>query len=122
MAVFGTCAGLILLANEVADAEALQGFDRIGGLDVAVRRNAYGSQVNSSAEPVNVEGLDSPLQAVFIRAPIIDQIRSDDVEVLAESQGAAAAVRQGKLLATSFHPELTEDPRIHRMFADIAAP
>lgn len=122
MAVFGTCAGLILLANEVADGAALQGFDRIGGLDVAVRRNGYGGQVDSFTESLSVEGLDSSLQAVFIRAPIIDQVLSQDVQVLAQAQGAAVAVRQGRLMATSFHPELTDDARLHRVFIDIAAP
>lgn len=120
MAVFGTCAGLILLAEEVSDGAGLHGFDRIGGLDVVVRRNAYGAQLDSFAEQLEVRGLGAPMTAVFIRAPIIEQILSDDVEVLAESRGAAAAVRQGNLLATSFHPELTKDTGIHRLFAEIS--
>ncbi|GAA4828488.1 pyridoxal 5'-phosphate synthase glutaminase subunit PdxT [Garicola koreensis] len=120
MAVFGTCAGLILLANDVADEAGLQGFDRIGGLDVAVRRNAYGAQLDSFEEQLEVRGLEAPMTAVFIRAPIIEQVLSDDVEVLAEARGTAAAVCQGNLVATSFHPELTEDTGLHRLFAEIA--
>jgi len=120
MAVFGTCAGLILLANHVADEAGLQGFDRIQGLDVAVRRNGYGPQLDSFEQQLQVRGLDAPMTAVFIRAPIIEQVLSDDVEVLAEARGTAVAVRQGTLLATSFHPELTEDTGFHRLFAEIA--
>lgn len=121
MAVFGTCAGLILLADEVSDDAGLQGFDRIGGLQVLVRRNAYGTQRDSFEEHLEIRGLESPMTAVFIRAPIIEQVLSDGVEVLAESRGTAAAVRRGNLLATSFHPELTEDTGVHRLFAEIAA-
>lgn len=121
MAIFGTCAGLILLAEEVADAAALQGFDRIGGLDVVVRRNAYGNQLGSFQEQLNVDGLTAPLQAMFIRAPIIDQVLCSEVEVLAHARGTAAAVRQGTLLATNFHPELTDDIRLHRIFVEMAA-
>lgn len=119
MALFGTCAGLILMANTVIDAEALTGFDRIGGLDVVVRRNAYGSQLDSFEDQLQVAGLDSPLPAVFIRAPRIEEV-GDGVEVLAEAQGKPAAVRQGRILAASFHPELTPDSRLHQLFTDLA--
>ena len=121
MAVFGTCAGLILLAQRVCDPGALEGFDRIGGLDVVVRRNAYGTQLDSFEEQLSISGLDSPIPAVFIRAPVIEEVSGNNVEVLAQARGKAAAVRQGNLLAASFHPELTEDHRLHRMFVDIAA-
>lgn len=125
MAIFGTCAGLILLAEEVADAEALAGFERIGGLDVTVRRNGYGSQLDSFTDHLEVTGLDDPLPAVFIRAPVIEQSR-DGVEVLASTAGGdgerrPVAVRQAKILAASFHPELTGDTRLHQVFADMAA-
>lgn len=121
MALFGTCAGLILMANEVSDAEALEGFDRIRGLDVVVRRNAYGSQLDSFEDQLDVLGLDAPLPAVFIRAPIIEEIINGDVEVLAEAADHAVAVRQGRILAASFHPELTGDHRLHRLFTELAA-
>lgn len=123
LAVFGTCAGLILLAESVADAQALEGFERIRGLDVVVRRNAYGSQLNSFTTELPVQGIgepDRPLEAVFIRAPVIEEIRSADVEVLAEAQGHPVAVRQGRLLAASFHPELTSDYRLHQYFVGLA--
>lgn len=121
MAVLGTCAGLILAADTVSDAEALKGFERIRGLGVVVRRNAYGSQLNSFEDHLDVKGLDSPLPAVFIRAPIIEDITSADVEVLAESHGNPVAVRQGKILAASFHPELTPDFRLHQLFTDLSS-
>ena len=121
MAVFGTCAGLILTADAVADAEALKGFERIGGLGVVVRRNAYGSQLDSFEDHLEVGGLDSPLPAVFIRAPIIEDVTSPDVEVLAEAQGHPVAVRHGRILAASFHPELTPDFRLHKLFTDLSS-
>ena len=122
MALFGTCAGLILLAETVSDADALQGFQRIGGLEVTVRRNAYGGQLNSFQEQLEVTGLQSPLPAVFIRAPVIEGVCGDHVEVLAETRGLPAVVRQANILAASFHPELTEDTRLHQMFLSMAAP
>ncbi len=121
MAVFGTCAGLILAADTVSDAEALKGFERIRGLGVVVRRNAYGSQLSSFEDRLEVDGLDSPLPAVFIRAPIIEEVTSPEVEVLAESHGNPVAVRQGRILAASFHPELTPDFRLHQLFTDMCA-
>ncbi|TLP73300.1 pyridoxal 5'-phosphate synthase glutaminase subunit PdxT [Nesterenkonia sphaerica] len=121
MAVFGTCAGLILAADTVSDAEALVGFDRIGGLGVVVRRNAYGSQLHSFEDDLEVTGLDSPLPAVFIRAPVIEDVTSPRVEVLAEAGGRPVAVRQGRILAASFHPELTPDFRLHKLFTELSA-
>ncbi|MDS2171176.1 pyridoxal 5'-phosphate synthase glutaminase subunit PdxT [Nesterenkonia sp. CL21] len=118
LALFGTCAGLILMAREVSDPAALAGFPRIGGLDVVARRNGYGSQLDSFTEQLDVTGLDEPLEAVFIRAPVIEEV-GDGVEVLAESRGLPVAVREGRVLATSFHPELTPDHRLHQLFVDM---
>lgn len=120
MALFGTCAGLILVAREVSDPAALAGFARIGGLDVVVRRNGYGSQLDSFTELLDVVGLDEPLEAVFIRAPVIEEVGAG-VEVLAESRGRPVAVRQGRVVASSFHPELTPDHRLHQLFVDLAS-
>jgi 5'-phosphate synthase pdxT subunit len=98
----GTCAGLIMLDR-----------DHLGLLDVSARRNAFGRQVQSFEADVELDGLDGgPMRAVFIRAPWVDEY-GEDVEVLAEIEGHPVAVRQGNMLAVAFHPELTEDHRIH---------
>jgi pyridoxal 5'-phosphate synthase pdxT subunit len=116
MPLYGTCAGLILMAKEiVGDQDA---HDRLGVLDVAVRRNAYGRQVDSFECDLEVAGLDEPYPAVFIRAPVIERVE-DDVEVLASRAGAPVLVRQGGLLASSFHPEMTGDPRVHELFVSM---
>ncbi|EXF25982.1 glutamine amidotransferase [Nesterenkonia sp. AN1] len=124
MAMFGTCAGMILMADQILDAEALTGFERIGGLDVVVRRNGYGGQLESFVGPLQVAGLPgddtSPFEAVFIRAPVIESLGTD-VEVIASWQDRPVAVRQGRILAASFHPELTPDHRLHRYFVEITA-
>ena len=120
MAVFGTCAGLILMAETVVDAAALDGFPRIGGLDVVVRRNGYGSQLDSFSTDLQVSGLEGSLPAVFIRAPLIEAVEGS-VEVLASARGRAVVVRQDRMLAASFHPELTADTRLHRLFVTMAA-
>nr|WP_274617492.1 pyridoxal 5'-phosphate synthase glutaminase subunit PdxT [Nesterenkonia sp. AY15] len=124
MAMFGTCAGMILMADQILDAEALNGFERIGGLDVVVRRNGYGSQLESFIGPLQVPGLPgddpTPLEAVFIRAPVIESL-GVDVEVIASWQDRPVAVRQGRILAASFHPELTPDHRLHQYFVEISA-
>jgi 5'-phosphate synthase pdxT subunit len=120
--VYGSCAGMILLADRILDAPADQ--ETIGGLDVTVRRNAFGRQVDSFESDVAVEGLDGgPVHAVFIRAPWVEEA-GERVEVLGRVVGGAAdgrivAVRQGHLVATSFHPELTGDRRVHALFVDI---
>lgn len=119
--VLGTCAGMILLADRVVDGVA--GQETLGGLDITVRRNAFGRQVDSFEEQVLVAGLDAPVSAVFIRAPWVEGVGAD-VEVLArvsggEAVGRIVAVRQGRLLATSFHPEVQDDLRIHRLFLDL---
>lgn len=122
MPMFGTCAGMIMLADQVLDARPDQ--ETVGGLDVVVRRNAFGRQVDSFEIDVLAPVLgDAPFHAVFIRAPWVESV-GDGAEVLAEiSEGARAgtivAVRQGGLLATSFHPELTDDVRWHRYFVDV---
>ena len=112
--VYGTCAGMILLADALIDGDQLL----IGGLDVVVRRNAFGRQNESFEASLDIEGLDDPFPAVFIRAPWIEKVGSE-VEVLASVEGHPVMVSQGSILATSFHPELTGDGRIHRMFLEM---
>ncbi len=123
--VFGTCAGMILLADRIEDGTSDQ--ETLGGLDITVRRNAFGRQVDSFEADLEFAGLADPVHAVFIRAPWVEAV-GDGVEVLAAiprdpAAGAAAgrivAVRQGPLLATSFHPEVGGDSRIHRVFVDL---
>ena len=116
MPVYGSCAGMILLANQIVDGMADQ--ETFGGLDVVVRRNAFGRQVDSFEADLTVKGITEPsVRAIFIRAPWIEKV-SDGVEVLASFDGHPVAVQQGRLLATSFHPELTGDHRIHRYFVE----
>jgi len=116
---YGACAGMILLASEILDAGA-GGREAVplGGLDITVRRNAFGRQVDSFEGDVEFDGFDDPVHAVFIRAPWVERV-GDGVQVLAQAAGHAVAVRQGPLLATAFHPEVTGDRRIHRLFVDI---
>jgi len=115
--VYGSCAGMIMLADRIA--EPRPGQQTLGGLDVTVRRNAFGRQVDSFEEDLDFVGLDDgPVRAVFIRAPWVDQA-GDGVEVLARAAGRIVAVRQGPLLATSFHPEVTGDTLVHELFVDI---
>lgn len=112
--VFGTCAGLILLADRLTD-DSLDGFDRLGGLDVTVARNAYGRQRESFSAPMQVTGLESSFDATFIRAPRIVGLGTD-VEVLSEFAEEPVLVRQGNIWGSSFHPELGTDTRIHEEF------
>jgi 5'-phosphate synthase pdxT subunit len=112
--VYGTCAGMILLAGSITDGEQ----PLLGVLDVVVRRNAFGRQNDSFEEALDVEGLDSPFHAVFIRAPWVEKVGSE-VEVLASVGEHPVMVRQERLLATSFHPELTGDGRIHQMLLEL---
>jgi 5'-phosphate synthase pdxT subunit len=114
MPAFGSCAGMILLADDVLDGTADQ--TGIGGIDMTVRRNAFGRQVDSWESDVSFDG--APLHAVFIRAPWVEQC-GDSVEVLARVADRIVAVRQGPLLATAFHPELTGDPRVHALFVSM---
>ena len=113
--VLGTCAGLILLAREVAD--GYPGQRCFGAVDVVVRRNGYGRQSESFSAPVEVEGWDSIFPGVFIRAPVVESA-GPDVEVLAELDGVPVLCRQGPVMVSSFHPELAEDDRIHRWFTE----
>jgi pyridoxal 5'-phosphate synthase pdxT subunit len=116
--VFGTCAGLILLARTVLDAEALAEFPRIPVLDIAVRRNAYGGQLESFVAPIVVTGESAPVEAVFIRAPQVEEV-GPAVEVLAEHGGRPVLIREATAVAAAFHPELTPDTRVHAMFLDL---
>jgi len=118
MPAFGTCAGMIMMADRIVDAAA--GQQTFGGLPITVRRNAFGRQTESFEEPIEFEGIDGGLTGVFIRAPWVEEVDSG-VEVLARvasgpATGRIVAVRQGNLLATSFHPELTSDRRVHEFF------
>lgn len=116
MAVWGTCAGAILMATEVLD--ALPDQEALGLMDISVRRNAYGRQLDSFEADLDVRGLPGEgFRGVFIRAPWIERVGSD-VDVLAQHDGHIVAARCGDLLATTFHPELTGDPRMHRYFLD----
>lgn len=116
MPVWGTCMGMILMARHIAGRPEQWS---LGLLDVTVERNAFGAQIHSFEAEIPVEGIEGPIEAVFIRAPIVTQMGAD-VEPLAEYEGKVVAVRQGRLLGTSFHPELTGDGRLHRMFIDSA--
>lgn len=121
MPTFGTCAGMIMLADEITG--GIDGQETLGGLDVTVRRNAFGRQVDSFEADLDFAAFDSPYHAVFIRAPWVERV-GREVEVLASvSEGPAAgrivAVRHDRLLATSFHPEMTGDARLHGYFADM---
>jgi 5'-phosphate synthase pdxT subunit len=118
---FGTCAGMIMLGDRIEGGVA--GQETIGGLDVVVRRNAFGRQVDSFEADLDVVGFDAPFHALFIRAPWVEKVGAD-VEVVAtvaagsrpDTVGKIVAVRRGHLLATSFHPEITGDSRFHAMF------
>ena len=119
MCVFGSCAGMIMLADRLLDGVA--GQETVGGIDMTVRRNAFGRQVDSFERDISLAGIDDPpFRAVFIRAPWVEET-GGQVEVLGTdpATGRIVAVRQGPLLATSFHPELTGDVRVHRLFADM---
>ncbi|HEX2902893.1 MAG TPA: pyridoxal 5'-phosphate synthase glutaminase subunit PdxT [Jatrophihabitans sp.] len=123
---YGSCAGMILLADRIANPavgpDGVQG--TFGGIDITVRRNAFGRQVESFEEPVRMDGLaGGPIEAVFIRAPWVEQV-GEAAQVLARVESGAAAgrivgIRQRHLLATSFHPELTQDARVHGYFVDM---
>jgi len=121
MPAFGTCAGMIMLADRIED--GAKGQETLGGLDITVRRNAFGRQVDSFEGDLDFAGLDGPVHAIFIRAPWVESV-GEDVEALARvdhgpAAGRIVAVRQGPLMATSFHPEVGGDSRIHKMFVDL---
>jgi len=116
MPVWGTCAGMILLAQRVEDSEQF----RLGLMDITVRRNAYGRQVDSFETDTDIAGLtNGPMRVVFIRAPIVTEC-GPTVEIAAKVDDTIVMVRQGHLWGTSFHPELTDDTRLHRAFAELA--
>jgi 5'-phosphate synthase pdxT subunit len=112
---FGTCAGMILLATDVLDGRPDQ--RSFAAIDLAVRRNAFGRQVDSFEADLAVAGLDEPFHAVFIRAPGVESV-GDGVEVLAAVDGRPVLCRQGAIMVSAFHPELTDDLRLHEMFLD----
>ena len=121
MPAFGTCAGMILLADRIEG--GIVGQETLGGLDVVVRRNAFGRQVDSFEADLEVDDLEEPFHAMFIRAPWVEKVGAD-VSVVARVAsgpeiGRIVAVRQGHLLATSFHPEITGDHRFHEVFVDL---
>ncbi|MBB5935628.1 pyridoxal 5'-phosphate synthase glutaminase subunit PdxT [Streptomyces zagrosensis] len=119
MPVYGTCAGMIMLANKILDGRDDQ--ETVGGIDMIVRRNAFGRQNESFEAAVDVKGInDGPVEGVFIRAPWVESV-GGAVDVLAVHDGHTVAVRQGNVLATSFHPELTGDHRMHALFVDSVA-
>jgi pyridoxal 5'-phosphate synthase pdxT subunit len=111
---FGTCAGAILLASEVENPKQAG----LGAIDIRVRRNAYGRQLDSSIREGQLHG--SPIEMVFIRAPKIERV-GPEVEVIATEGSDPVAVRQGKTMAATFHPELSEDTRVHRAFLDLVS-
>ena len=119
MPAYGSCAGMILLASEILDA-GVPGREAsaLSAIDMTVRRNAFGRQVDSFEGDIDVVGLDEPVRAVFIRAPWVERVGAD-VQVLARAGDHIVAVRQGPMMATAFHPEMTGDRRIHRLFVDI---
>ncbi len=119
MPVFGTCAGMILLAAEVLDGRPDQ--RSFAAIDIAVRRNGYGRQIDSFEHEVDVDGLDAPFHVVFIRAPKVERT-GPGVEVLARHDGVPVLARQGRVLVASFHPELTDDDRLHAMFLAMVPP
>jgi 5'-phosphate synthase pdxT subunit len=122
MPVYGSCAGMIMLATDVLDGRPDQ--ESFAGIEMTVRRNAFGRQVDSFEAPVHIDGVDGDdFHAVFIRAPWVEDVGAD-VQVLGRvtagpAAGRIVAVRQGNLLATAFHPELTGDLRVHRYFVDL---
>jgi pyridoxal 5'-phosphate synthase pdxT subunit len=122
MPAFGTCAGMILLADRIEG--GIEGQETLGGLDITVRRNAFGRQVDSFEADLDFAAFDSPFHAVLIRAPWVEKVGAG-VEVLARigsgpDAGRIVAVRQGPVLATSFHPEISGDDRLHRHFVSLA--
>ncbi|MFB5269103.1 pyridoxal 5'-phosphate synthase glutaminase subunit PdxT [Paenibacillus enshidis] len=112
--IFGTCAGLIVLAKEIAGQEEAH----LGLMDITVNRNAFGRQRESFEADLDIAGIEETVRAVFIRAPLIQKVGSG-VDVLAEYNGEIVTAREEHLLASSFHPELTDDYRLHQYFADM---
>ena len=119
MPAYGSCAGMILLASDIVDAGAPgRAAEPLGAIDMSVRRNAFGRQVDSFEGDIAFEGITGSMHAVFIRAPWVEQV-GPQVEVLARAADHIVAVRQGRVLATAFHPEMTGDRRVHKLFVDM---
>ncbi len=117
-AVWGTCAGMIMLAHEITEADPVP----LQVMDIGVQRNAFGRQIDSFEQDLDITGLESdPFHAIFIRAPVVIRVGQQVKTLAALSNGQAVAVRQGNLMATAFHPELTNDTRLHQYFLDLAA-
>ena len=116
--VLGTCAGMILLARDAVD--GVPGQPLLGQLDLVVRRNGYGRQVASFEADLALEGEEEPLRGVFIRAPRVEQA-GPNVEVVAELDGEPVLLREGRFLVAAFHPELTNDTRVHERFLEMVA-
>jgi 5'-phosphate synthase pdxT subunit len=114
MPIWGTCMGMIMMAKTIRGSNQYS----LGLLDIEISRNAFGAQVHSFEDSVRVEGLDTPVLGVFIRAPVVTTV-TPPAEILATYDDKVVGVRQGKLLGTSFHPELTDDTRLHRYFLDL---
>jgi 5'-phosphate synthase pdxT subunit len=121
MPAYGSCAGMILLADRVLG--GIEGQHTLGGVDVTVRRNAFGRQVESFETDLDIEGVEGPVHGVFIRAPWVEEVGPAATVLARVETGPAAgrivAVRQGPLLVTSFHPEVTGDTRVHQLFVEI---
>ncbi|MEQ6898476.1 pyridoxal 5'-phosphate synthase glutaminase subunit PdxT [Microbacterium sp. KR10-403] len=118
--VYGTCAGMILLADRIVD--GIEGQQTFGGIDVTVRRNAFGGQAESFETDLDVPAITgAPVRAVFIRAPIVEEVGPAAETLAALPDGRVVAVAQGRLMATSFHPEMSGEDRFHRRFLDIVA-
>ena len=115
--VFGTCAGLILLADRIVD--GIEGQKSFGGLDVSVQRNAFGSQLDSFEAYLDFEGISKPVHCAFIRAPIVLEVGANVQKLAVLEDGSVVAVRQGNLLGSSFHPEVAGETAVHKYFADM---
>jgi 5'-phosphate synthase pdxT subunit len=117
MPVYGTCAGLIMLADRLVD--GIEGQQSLGGLDISVRRNAFGNQNDSFETDLDIPELgDPPMHAVFIRAPVVESVGEGATALASLSDGRVVAVEQGALLGSSFHPEITDDYRFHERFLE----
>ncbi|PZU28149.1 MULTISPECIES: pyridoxal 5'-phosphate synthase glutaminase subunit PdxT [unclassified Microbacterium] len=117
MPVYGTCAGMILLADRIAN--PIDGQESFGGLDVTVQRNAFGGQVESFETEITVAGFDGPVHAAFIRAPLVVEVRPAARALATLPGGGVVAVRQGNLVATAFHPEVSGETRFHELFLQL---
>ena len=118
MPILGTCAGMILLSSKIADGRSDQ--KPLNLIDIEVRRNGYGRQINSFESDLFIEGFESSFRGVFIRAPLVEDV-SEKVEVIAELNGSPVMCRQDSTIVTSFHPELADDDRIHAEFLEMAS-